>query len=92
MGELSVRSEDFRRWWADHNVTDKTSGRKVPHHPLVGELVLDYESLRPPDEPDQVLVAHTAAAGTPTETALRLLASWRTAPDPVTVERPSQPR
>ncbi|WP_433181899.1 helix-turn-helix transcriptional regulator [Actinoallomurus sp. CA-150999] len=76
VGELSVKSEDFRRWWADHNVKDKSNGRKVMHHPLVGELVMDYESLRLPDDPDQVLVTYTVEAGSPSEANLRLLASW----------------
>ncbi|GAA4610190.1 hypothetical protein GCM10023195_41620 [Actinoallomurus liliacearum] len=78
VGELSVKSEDFRRWWADHNVKDKSNGRKVLHHPLVGDLVLDYESLRLPDDPDQVLVTYTVEANSPSETNLRLLASWNT--------------
>ncbi|WP_425312300.1 helix-turn-helix transcriptional regulator [Planobispora rosea] len=77
VGELSVKSEDFRRWWADHNVKDKTNGRKVVRNPLVGELVLDYESLRLPDDPDQVLVVYTAEAGSASEASLRLLGSWR---------------
>ncbi|MEV0404611.1 helix-turn-helix transcriptional regulator [Actinoallomurus sp. NPDC050550] len=76
VGELSVKSEDFRRWWADHNVKDKSNGRKVMHHPLVGELVMDYESLRFPDDADQVLVTYTVEAGSPSEANLRLLASW----------------
>ena len=76
VGELSVKSEDFRRWWADHNVKDKSNGRKIMHHPLVGELVMDYESLRFPDDPDQVLVTYTVEANSPSETNLRLLASW----------------
>lgn len=76
VGELSVKSEEFRQWWADHNVKDKTNGRKVINHPLVGELVLDYESLRLPD-PDQVLITYTVEAGSPSESALRLLTSWR---------------
>ncbi|GAB3985364.1 helix-turn-helix transcriptional regulator [Actinoallomurus acanthiterrae] len=78
VGELSVKSEDFRRWWADHNVKDKSNGRKVMHHPLVGELVMDYESLRFPDDPDQVLVTYTVEAGSTSEANLRLLASWNT--------------
>ncbi|MEV5752190.1 helix-turn-helix transcriptional regulator [Actinoallomurus sp. NPDC052308] len=78
VGELSVKSEDFRRWWADHNVKDKSNGRKVLHHPLVGDLVLDYESLRLPDDPDQVLITYTVEANSPSETNLRLLASWNT--------------
>ncbi|MBO2450284.1 helix-turn-helix domain-containing protein [Actinomadura barringtoniae] len=76
VGELSVKSEDFRRWWADHNVQDKTFGSKKFHHPLVGEMTLEYETLRATDNSDQVLVTYTAAAGSPSETALRLLGSW----------------
>lgn len=76
VGELSVKSETFRRWWADHNVKGKTSGRKRLNHPLVGPIELDYESLLLPGDPDQVLLAYTAEAGSPSETALRLLASW----------------
>lgn len=26
IGELSMKREDFRRWWAEHPVQDKTSG------------------------------------------------------------------
>ncbi|WP_051580328.1 helix-turn-helix transcriptional regulator [Pseudonocardia acaciae] len=73
VGELSVKSEDFRRWWADHDVKEKTHGRKHLLHPLVGELTLDFETARLPDAPDQVLVFYTAEAGSPSEHALRLL-------------------
>ncbi len=76
VGELSARSEDFRRWWADHDVKDKSNGRKIMHHPLVGELVLDYESFRLPDDPDQVLVTYTVEAGSASEASLRLLSTW----------------
>ena len=76
VGELSVKSEDFRRWWADHNVKDKTFGSKKLHHPLVGDMTLEYETLRATDNSDQVLVTYTAAAGSAAETALRLLGSW----------------
>ncbi|GAA4090460.1 MULTISPECIES: helix-turn-helix transcriptional regulator [Actinomadura] len=75
VGELSVRSEDFRRWWADHNVKDKSNGRKVVLHPLVGRIELDYETLRLPDNRDQMLTTYTVEAGSPSETALRLLGS-----------------
>ncbi|GAA3204771.1 hypothetical protein GCM10020216_004360 [Nonomuraea helvata] len=36
VGELSMKSEDFRHRWAEHGVVDKTHGRKAFHHPLVG--------------------------------------------------------
>jgi hypothetical protein len=79
IGELSVKSELFRKLWADHEVRDKTHGRKVLHHPLVGRLALDYESLRLPDS-DQVLITYTAEPGSESETSLRLLASWQARP------------
>jgi hypothetical protein len=82
VGELSVKSEHFRQWWADHDVKDKANGRKHVHHPLVGELVMDYESLRLPIDGDQILVTYTVEANSPSEAALRLLGNW-TAPLPV---------
>ena len=80
VGELSVKSPEFRRWWADHNVRERTHGIKRYHHPLVGDLTVDYESVSLPGDPDQTLCIYTAEAGSPSETALRLLASWTGAP------------
>jgi hypothetical protein len=48
-------------------------------HPMVGELTLQYESLTMPGDPDQMLITYSAEAGTQSDSALRLLASW-TAP------------
>ncbi|MFF0610330.1 hypothetical protein ACFYUD_16835 [Nocardia tengchongensis] len=80
VGELSVRDEDFRQWWADHDVLQYTHGLKLYRHPVVGELALDYESLALPDDPDQVLYLYTAEPGSPSEHALRLLGSWSIPP------------
>ncbi|RFS83106.1 XRE family transcriptional regulator [Actinomadura spongiicola] len=76
VGELSVTSEEFRHWWASHEVHDKSHGRKRLRHPVVGDLVLDYEALRLPSDPDQVLVTYTAEAGSASEEALTFLSSW----------------
>lgn len=73
VGELSLNSEEFRRWWAAHNVRDKTHGRKRFNHPDVGPLTLAYETLRLPDQPDQALVVLSAEAGSASEQALRQL-------------------
>jgi transcriptional regulator with XRE-family HTH domain len=80
VGELSVRDPDFRRWWAEHDVFHRTHGAKHYRHPLVGELTLGYEAFHPTDDPDQTLGLHTAEAGSRSEQALRLLASWTTDP------------
>ncbi len=73
VGELSVKDERFRRWWAEHDVLMRTTGTKRYHHPVAGELTLTYQALALPEE-DQTLFVYTAPAGSPSHTALRLLA------------------
>ena len=80
VGELSTRSEDFRRRWAAHDVRYHRTGRKKFHHPLVGDLELDYEAFELPGDPGQRVNIYTAPPDSPTAEALDLLASW-TAPD-----------
>lgn len=80
VGELSVKSLEFRRWWADHNVRERTHGTKRFHHPLVGDLTVEYECVALPGDPDQTLCIYTTDAGSVSETALRLLANWTGAP------------
>ncbi|AZQ74712.1 MULTISPECIES: helix-turn-helix domain-containing protein [Streptomyces] len=76
VGELSVKSEEFRRLWAAHNVRDKGHGVKRLLHPLVGELTVACETFVLPADPDQVLVTYHAEPGSPSAESLRLLASW----------------
>ncbi|MFJ4869115.1 helix-turn-helix domain-containing protein [Streptomyces sp. NPDC088757] len=77
VGELSVRSEEFRSLWAAHTVADKGHGTKRMRHPLVGGMTLSYETLKVSgDDPDLVLVTYHAEPGTPSAEALRLLAQW----------------
>lgn len=87
VGELSVRSEEFRSLWAAHTVTDKGHGTKRLRHPLVGEMTLSYESLRiSGDDPDLFLVTYHAEPGSPAGDALRLLAQWGV-DEPVDVQK-----
>jgi transcriptional regulator with XRE-family HTH domain len=76
VGELSTQSELFRRQWASHDVKFHRSGQKRLRHPVVGQLDLDFESMELASEPGHRLNVYTAAAGTPTADALKLLASW----------------
>jgi hypothetical protein len=76
IGELSTRSETFRSRWADHNVRFHRSGRKKLHHPVVGDLEIDFEAMEFPSDPGLTMVVYTAPAGSPTADALKLLASW----------------
>lgn len=76
IGELSVKSELFRQLWAKHDVKEKSFGTKLLRHPLVGEMTLQYETLRMPSEPDLFLTTYHAEPGTQSAEALHLLASW----------------
>src|SRR5215207_8414768 len=76
VGELSTRSELFRKQWAYQDVKFHRSGRKRLRHPAVGQLDLDFESMELSSEPGLQLNVYTAAAGTPTADGLTLLASW----------------
>jgi hypothetical protein len=76
VGELSTRSELFRQRWASQDVRLHRSGRKRLHHPVVGRLDLDVESMELPAEPGLLLTVYTAPAGTATADGLALLTSW----------------
>jgi transcriptional regulator with XRE-family HTH domain len=76
VGELSTQSELFRQRWASRDVMFHRSGMKRLHHPVVGDLDLNFESMELPSEPGLVLNVYTAPADSPSADALRLLASW----------------
>ncbi|MEU9173268.1 helix-turn-helix transcriptional regulator [Streptomyces sp. NPDC048420] len=79
VGELSLKSEDFRRLWADHQVRACMYGVKRFRHPVAGPLTLSYESLTLPESPEQTLVVYTPEPGSETAERLALLGSWATA-------------
>ena len=76
IGELSTRSEDFRTWWAAHNVRFHRTGVKRFRHPVVGDLTLTYEALDLAADAGLRISAYTAEPGTPSDDALKVLASW----------------
>ncbi|MET9170189.1 helix-turn-helix transcriptional regulator [Streptomyces misionensis] len=76
VAELSSHDEDFRRWWARHDVFQRTHGTKHLRHPVVGDLVLGYEAFTPVDDPEQTLGISTAEPDSPTAERLALLAGW----------------
>ncbi|MFJ9033809.1 helix-turn-helix transcriptional regulator [Streptomyces sp. NPDC102274] len=75
VGELSMKSESFRRWWAVQKVVQIGHDTKVMHHPIVGELTLRTEALTFPDDPDQTLFTFLADPGSPSDEALTVLSS-----------------
>ena len=76
VGELSTRSDTFRRLWGAHDVRTHGAGTKKFRHPVVGDLTLAYEELAITAEPGQVLMVYTAEPGSASAERLRLLASW----------------
>jgi transcriptional regulator with XRE-family HTH domain len=75
IGELVTRSDDFRLRWAAHDVRFHRTGTKRLHHPEVGDLELDYETMDLPASPELRMTAYTAAPGTPNAERLALLGS-----------------
>ncbi|CAN5358507.1 helix-turn-helix transcriptional regulator [soil metagenome] len=76
IGELSTRSELFRKLWAAQNVRFHRSGTKSLNHPVVGRLDLSFEALELPVDQGLVLLSYNAEPGTPSADGLTLLASW----------------
>jgi hypothetical protein len=76
VGELSIRSEDFRTLWGAHEVRAPGAGTKRFRHPIVGELELACEELAVTADPGSLLIIATAAPGSTSHERLRLLASW----------------
>ena len=89
VGELSTRSEDFRRRWGAHNVRTHGTGTKTFHHQVVGDLELAYETMDLRAEADAGMTIYAAEPGSPTAQALTLLASWAATNEntPVTSQR-----
>lgn len=76
VGELSLASPEFRRWWPEHRVHRYTHGTKRLQHPDVGSLEVQFESLTFPGNADQVLYVYTTEPRSASSDALALLASW----------------
>jgi transcriptional regulator with XRE-family HTH domain len=91
VGELSTVSEEFRTRWAAHDVRIHHAGAKQFRHPAVGAVELVYHTmdLPAPAHGRLALTIYTAEPGTPSEDALKLLASWAATHDAATHEAPS---
>ncbi|MEU7870292.1 helix-turn-helix transcriptional regulator [Dactylosporangium sp. NPDC049140] len=76
IGELSMRSEPFRGWWATQDVFVHRHGTKRFRHPAVGELELAYEGFELTGDGNLTMLTYSAEAGTPSGDGLELLATW----------------
>ena len=77
IGELSTRSDPFRKWWAAHDVRYHQTGTKRLRHPIVGELELNYEVMPIPGDGLRLAI-FTAEVGSRSADGLQLLSSWST--------------
>jgi transcriptional regulator with XRE-family HTH domain len=75
VGELSIRSAEFRRLWARHDVRESVRGTKTFRVPEVGDILLDWDTYPLPGNPGPVMLVFTAEPGSPDADRLRLLAS-----------------
>lgn len=85
VGELSIRSAEFRRLWARHDVRESVSGTKTFRVPEVGDVVLDWDTYPLPGSPGPTMLVFTAEPGSADADRLQLLSSlhasrWRATP------------
>lgn len=80
VGELTTGSALFAALWAGHDVRIHTTGTKRFHHPVAGDLSLQFETLALPGDEGQTLFTFTAETGSASENALAFLASWAASP------------
>jgi len=83
IGELSMKSDDFAQLWSDHRIQACAVAVYEMRHPLVGTVTLSQQTVVSPEAEGQSIVVATAEAGSPSESALTLLAQAVT---PVGVE------
>jgi transcriptional regulator with XRE-family HTH domain len=76
VGELTIKSPEFRAWWTNHRVHQRTHGSKRLQHPTVGPITIHYEALALPGDSDQTLFIYTTEPGSTSHDNVRLLASW----------------
>jgi transcriptional regulator with XRE-family HTH domain len=73
VGELTIKSADFRAWWNGHRVHERTHGVKRMIHPAVGPITIRYEALPLPGDADQVLFVYHTDPGSSSHDNLGLL-------------------
>ncbi len=88
VGELTIRSAEFRRLWARHDVRGSVSGTKTFRIPEVGDVALHWDTYPLPGSPGPVLLVFTVEPGTPDADRLALLASLHAGRRTTTSPRP----
>lgn len=74
VGELSTRSDLFRKLWGAHDVREHRTGLKLVHHPAVGDLDLTFQVMDLASDRGLQMVVFSAEAGSASQERLQLLA------------------
>jgi transcriptional regulator with XRE-family HTH domain len=90
VGELSIRSAEFRRLWGRHDVRESVSGAKTFRVPEVGDIALSWDTYPLPGNPGPVMLVFTAEPGGADADRLQVLASLHATRSALTDRHPSR--
>jgi transcriptional regulator with XRE-family HTH domain len=76
VGQLSAQSDAFCAGWATNDVRFHKTSTKHFHHPVVGELILSFNSLDLAADPGLTIHTYTPEPGSRSENVMKLLGSW----------------
>lgn len=76
VGELSTRSDLFRKLWGAHDVREHRTGLKSVHHPVVGDLDLTFHAMDLASDRGLQMIVFSAEPGSASHDRLQLLANW----------------
>ncbi|QHC60736.1 helix-turn-helix domain-containing protein [Rathayibacter sp. VKM Ac-2760] len=74
VADLSARDPAFAELWRTHEVATRSTGGKILHHPIVGELALDWAALTVGADVGATIIVWTADPGSDSHLRLRRLA------------------
>jgi len=75
VGELSTRSDLFRRLWGSHDVREHRTGIKSVHHPVVGDLDLTFQGMDLSSDRGLQMLVFSAEPGSASHDGLQLLSN-----------------
>jgi len=76
IGELSTRSDLFRKLWGAHDVREHRTGIKSVHHPIVGDLDLTFQGMDLVSDRGLQMLVFSAEPGSASHEGLQLLSNW----------------
>jgi hypothetical protein len=91
IGELSTRSPEFRSNWAERDVHEHRTGRKLFKHPVVGVVDVTYDVFEMPGEKGLWIGIYSVEEGSESAEKFALLASWAATNDQLAARRLAPP-